>query len=81
MGASLGPQARGIVGIWPTGVAAPAGPRPLCLGSLKVLEAPGGPACGGPVMIMLLESWREDDLVEVGIEGVALNSNRKQFGW
>ena len=31
-------------------------------------------------MIMLLESWREDDLVEVGIEGVAENPNRKKFG-
>ena len=55
---------------------------------LEALEAPGGPwrpleAPGGPPAAARLPSFysfskkREDDLFEVGIEGVALNPNRK----
>ena len=45
----------------------------------RPLEAPGGPACGGSVLHVFL-AWkrkREGDLLEVGIEGVALNPDGK----
>ena len=46
---------------------------PACEGPAW-LEAPANPPAAGPSF-----SWKEqeDDLFEVGIEGVALNPNRK----
>ena len=38
------------------------------------LEAPANPPAAGPVFLL---EGQEDDLFEVGIEGVALNPNRK----
>ena len=54
----------------------------------RLLEAPGGPGGSGrslqvpggpwrPLRSSQLKEKREDDLLEVGIEGVALNPNRK----
>ena len=44
-------------------------------GPLEAPESPWRPACGGLIFLFLLEL--EDYLFEVGIEGVALNPNRK----